>query len=43
MKLKMESTISGKMVEKQIFPADVPPIKIRVKTEKEKTFLEKIW
>lgn len=43
MKLKMESTISEKMEEKQIFPADVPPIKIRVKAEKEKTFLEKIW
>lgn len=43
MKLKMESTISAKMEEKQIFPADVPPVKIKVLEEKEKTFLEKIW
>jgi hypothetical protein len=34
MKLKMESTVSEKMVEKQIFPSTVP-IKIKVK-KKEK-------
>jgi hypothetical protein len=27
----MESTVSEKMVEKQIFPSTVPPIKIKVK------------
>ena len=27
MKLKMESTISDKMLEKQIFPSTVPPVK----------------
>ncbi|WP_016989697.1 FtsL-like putative cell division protein [Flavobacterium sp. ACAM 123] len=43
MKLKMESTVSEKMVEKQIFPSTVPPIKIKVKKEEEKTFLKKIW
>lgn len=43
MKLKMESTVSGKMVEKQIFPSTVPPIKIKVKKVEEKTFLKKIW
>jgi hypothetical protein len=43
MKLKMESTVSQKMVEKQIFPSTVPPIKIKVKKEEEKTFLKKIW
>ncbi|SDZ93641.1 hypothetical protein SAMN05443667_101355 [Flavobacterium gillisiae] len=43
MKLKMESTVSDKMVEKQIFPSTVPPIKIKVKKEEEKTFLKKLW
>ncbi len=43
MKLRMESTISEKMVEKQIFPSTVPPVKIKVKKEEEKNFLEKIW
>ena len=43
MKLKMESTVSEKMVEKEIFPSTVPPIKIKVKKEEEKTFLKKIW
>jgi hypothetical protein len=31
------------MVEKQIFPSTVPPIKIKVKKEQEKNFLKKIW
>jgi hypothetical protein len=43
MKLKMESTVSEKMMEKEIFPSTVPPIKIKVKKEEEKTFLKKIW
>ena len=43
MKLKMESTVSEKMVEKKIFPSTVPPIKIKVKKEEEKNLLEKIW
>lgn len=43
MKLKMESTISNKMLEKQIFPSTVPPIKIEVKKEEEKSFFKKIW
>ena len=43
MKLKMESTVSEKMMEKQIFPSTVPPIKIKVKKEEEKTFLKKLW
>ena len=43
MKLKMESTVSEKMVEKQIFPSPVPPIKIKVKKVAEKTFFQKIW
>lgn len=43
MKLRMESTVSAKMVEKEIFPATVPPIKIKVKKEEEKSFLKKLW
>jgi hypothetical protein len=43
MKLKMESTVSEKMVEKQIFPSTVPPTKIKVKKPAEKSFFQKIW
>ena len=43
MKLTMESTVSHKMIERNIFPSSVPPKKIKVKKPKEKTFFEKIW
>jgi hypothetical protein len=43
MKLKMESTVYEKMVEKQIFPSTVPPTKIKVKKPAEKSFFQKIW
>jgi len=43
MKLKMESTVSAEMEEKEIFPSSVPPIKIKVKKEPEKGFFQKIW
>ena len=43
MKLKMESTVSEKMVEKKIFPSTVPPMKIKVKEVKEKRFFQKLW
>mgnify|MGYP003582295350 CR=1 FL=1 len=43
MKLKMESTVSEKMIEKEIFPSTVPPIKIKVRKEEEKSFFKKIW
>lgn len=43
MKLKMESTVSDKMVEKEIFPSTVPPTKIKVKKVVEKSFLKNIW
>ena len=43
MKLKMESTVSAKMEEKQVFPSTVPPVKIEVREAEEKNFLEKIW
>lgn len=43
MKLKMESTISDKMLEKQIYPSTVPPVKIEVKKEEEKNFFQRIW
>lgn len=43
MQLKMESTVSEKMEAKQIYPASVPPTKIKVKKEVEKSFLKKLW
>ncbi|MBF7091892.1 S-adenosyl-methyltransferase [Flavobacterium sp. ALJ2] len=43
MKLKMESTVSEKMLVKEIYPSTVPPIKIEVKKEKEKSFFKRIW
>ncbi len=43
MKLKMESTVSQKMIEKEIFPSTVPPVKIKVKKEEERSFFKKIW
>jgi hypothetical protein len=43
MELKMESTISRKMEEKQIYPSSVPPKKIKVLKEEEKNILEEIW
>lgn len=43
MKLKMESTISQKMLEKGIIPSQVPPVKIIVKEEIEKSFLDRLW
>jgi len=44
MKLKMESTVSEKMVEKQIFPSTVPPVKIKVeKAVEDKNFFQKLW
>lgn len=43
MELKMESTISKKMEEREIFPSPVPPKKIRVVKEDEKGFFKKLW
>ena len=43
MKLRMESTVSDKMIEKEIFPSTVPPVKIKVKKVEEKSFLKKLW
>ncbi len=43
MKLRMESTVSEKMLAKEIFPSTVPPTKIKVKKVVEKSFLQKIW
>ncbi|KDN54496.1 FtsL-like putative cell division protein [Flavobacterium seoulense] len=43
MKLRMESTVSEKMLEKEIYPSTVPPVKIKVKDVEEKSFLEKLW
>lgn len=45
MELKMESTIARKMEEKGIFPAHVPPKKIKVLKKEEESTLDKlkIW
>lgn len=43
MELKMESTVSRKMEERQIFPASVPPKKIKVIKEEKKGFFESLW
>lgn len=43
MKLKMESTISDEMESRNIFPAAVPPTKIKVLAEPEKSFFKKLW
>ena len=43
MELKMESTVSRKMEERNIFPSSVPPKKIKVVKEKEKGFFESLW
>jgi len=46
MKLKMESTVAKKMETRQIFPSEVPPVKIVVESkEDKKSFWNKlkIW
>ena len=43
MELKLESTIETKMLEKQIYPSSVPPKKIEVKKEEEKSFFKRLW
>ena len=44
MELKLESTIEKKMIEKELKPSSVPPVKIKVKEdESKKNFLEKLW
>ena len=43
MQLRMESTVSEKMEAKQIYPSSVPPTKIKVKKEEEKSLLKRIW
>ncbi|PHK18088.1 S-adenosyl-methyltransferase [Nostoc linckia z15] len=43
MELKMESTISRKMEEKEIFPSSVPPRKIKVVKQEEKNMFQKLW
>lgn len=43
MKLKMESTVSARMKEKQIFPSAAPPVKIKVTKEPEEGFFARLW
>ncbi len=42
MKLKMESTVSEKMEERNILPSSVPPQKIKVINPTEKSFFQKL-
>jgi hypothetical protein len=42
MELKMESTVSKKMEERQIYPSSVPPKKIEV-AKQDKGLLDKLW
>lgn len=43
MELKLESTIEKKMFEKGIVPSSVPPVKIKVVKEEEKSWYKKLW
>jgi hypothetical protein len=43
MKLKMESTVSQEMEPLGIVPSSIPPVKIKVKKEKEKSFFDNLW
>ena len=43
MELKMESTVSAKMEEREIFPSSVPPKKIEVVKPKDKNIWQKLW
>jgi ribosomal protein L31E len=43
MKLRMESTVSEKMVKRGVIPSQVPPKKIKVRKTEEKSFFQKIW
>lgn len=43
MKLKMESTVAAKMEAKHIYPASVPPVKIKIKKQEEPNFFKRIW
>jgi hypothetical protein len=43
MKLKMESSLAEKMKARQIKPSTVPPMKIKVKKEEKKGFINKLW
>ncbi len=43
MKLKMESTVSAKMELKRIYPASVPPVKIKVIKKIEPSFWDSLW
>lgn len=43
MELKMESTVSAKMEEREIFPSSVPPKKIEVVKPNDKNIWQKLW
>lgn len=43
MQLRMESTVSEKLKSRQIYPASVPPIKIKVRKKEEAGFFKRLW
>ena len=43
MKLKLESNVTNEMEKKEIYPSTVPPVKIEVVKEEEKSFFKRIW
>ncbi|KAF2518104.1 S-adenosyl-methyltransferase [Flavobacterium salilacus subsp. salilacus] len=43
MELKMESTVARKMEQREIYPSSVPPKKIKVIKEEEKSTFSKLW
>lgn len=43
MKLKLESNVTNEMTKKKIYPSTVPPVKIEIVKEEEKSFFKKIW
>lgn len=43
MEMKMESSISAKMEEKEIFPSEVPPQKIKVEKKVNENIWTRIW
>ena len=42
-KIRLESNVTAEMLKKEIHASEVPPIKIKVKKEEEKSFFKKIW
>ncbi len=42
-KIRLESNVTSEMLKKDIHASEVPPVKIKVVKEEEKSFFKKIW